>query len=124
MTPMAEVLRNLAGLPWLEPGERSRAADRAHQLQAADWTRLAASGQIGRTPVARQAVHLGESRTLLLWRTRSRHPVAMDALCPHKPFSMVGARLVGDALECPVHRRRFGRTACVSTARTANRPSC
>jgi phenylpropionate dioxygenase-like ring-hydroxylating dioxygenase large terminal subunit len=103
---LLEALRRLVAGP-RSHHDGSAPCQTPEQLRAAGWIRIAASGQIGRTPVARQITHGGEPRTVLLWRTRSHQPVAMDARCPHKPYSMVGARLVGDALECPIHRRRF-----------------
>jgi vanillate O-demethylase monooxygenase subunit len=77
-------------------------------LLSAGWIPMVGSGQVGRTVVVRRFSSGDRVRTVLLWRTQSDEPVAMDSVCPHKPISMVGARLVGDALECPVHRRLFG----------------
>lgn len=96
--PMWRYLRRAADGP----------GDDCESLRAAGWVRVVSSGQVGHTVVVRQLTRGDVVRTILLWRTRSDEPVAMDAVCPHRPFSMVGARLVGDALECPVHRRLFG----------------
>jgi vanillate O-demethylase monooxygenase subunit len=44
----------------------------------------------------------------------------MAAVCPHRPFALDEARLVGDALECPLHGRRYGPNGtCVSRPETA-----
>lgn len=101
-------LRGRSRLDEAHAPEGSPAASPSQRLAAAGWIRLAEESEVGRAVAVRRFVHEGRVRTVLLWRTRTHQPVAMDSRCPHKPFSMVGGRLVGDALECPIHRRLFG----------------
>jgi vanillate O-demethylase monooxygenase subunit len=82
------------------------------------WTPLARSADVGRTVLSRQVSRGGMSWTVLLWRTKRGQAVAMDARCPHRDYPMRDPRLVGDALECPVHGFRFGPTGrCVNMRR-------
>jgi phenylpropionate dioxygenase-like ring-hydroxylating dioxygenase large terminal subunit len=82
------------------------------------WVRSARSGDVGRTVLVWRLTHGGETRTVLLWRTRRGKAVATDARCPHRQYLMVDARLVRDAIECPVHGFRFGADGrCVNVRR-------
>ena len=72
------------------------------------WQPLACSAEVGRRPLVCQTDRDGLTRTILVWRTRRGRPVAMDARCPHRLLPMTGGRVVGDAIECPFHHRRFG----------------
>ncbi len=72
------------------------------------WIRGARSEDVGRTVLVWRVSHRGQTWTLLLWRTRRGKAVAIDARCPHRQYLMVDARLVRDAVECPVHGYRFG----------------
>jgi phenylpropionate dioxygenase-like ring-hydroxylating dioxygenase large terminal subunit len=89
-------------------------------LMAAGWVPVARSCEVGRNVLVRRLVQGDRDCTVLLWRTRADHPVAMDAMCPHRFISMADARIRGDALECPLHRRLFGPTgACINRPDTA-----
>jgi phenylpropionate dioxygenase-like ring-hydroxylating dioxygenase large terminal subunit len=72
------------------------------------WVRSARSADVSRTVVVWRLAHAGRTLTVLLWRTRRGKAVAIDAGCPHREYLMVDARLVRDAIECPVHGYRFG----------------
>jgi phenylpropionate dioxygenase-like ring-hydroxylating dioxygenase large terminal subunit len=72
------------------------------------WIRTARSADVSRTVLVWRLTHQGQARTVLLWRTRRGTAVATDACCPHREFLMLDARLVRDAIECPIHGYRFG----------------
>jgi phenylpropionate dioxygenase-like ring-hydroxylating dioxygenase large terminal subunit len=72
------------------------------------WVRGARSADVTRTVLVWRMTHRGQTRIVLLWRTRRGEAVATEASCPHRDYLMVDARLVRDAVECPVHGYRFG----------------
>jgi phenylpropionate dioxygenase-like ring-hydroxylating dioxygenase large terminal subunit len=72
------------------------------------WIRTARSAEVGRTILVWRVADEGRVWTVLLWRTRRGRAVATDACCPHRDFLMLDARLVRDAVECPIHGYRFG----------------
>ena len=79
----------------------------AESLPEGAHTRLARSVDVGRRVLACRVEQAGGEQTVLVWRTRSGRPIAMDARCPHRNLPMTGGRLVGDSIECPFHRHRF-----------------
>jgi phenylpropionate dioxygenase-like ring-hydroxylating dioxygenase large terminal subunit len=88
-------------------------------MAAARWQPLARSDEVGRHLLVCRASLAGQTRTLLVWRTRDDQPIAMDARCPHRQLPMVRGRLVDDAVECPFHGRRYSATGqCVNVRGT------
>lgn len=87
--------------------------------EQAGWRPVARSSEVVRAVLARRvATRDGGFRTVLLWRTRHGEVVAMDERCPHRRVSMARARLVGDAIECPVHGYQYGPTGrCINVRR-------
>jgi phenylpropionate dioxygenase-like ring-hydroxylating dioxygenase large terminal subunit len=84
------------------------------------WLRLARSADVGRTVVTWPLESGDRPQTVLLWRTRSGRVVAIDGRCPHRGYPMTGARIVGDAIECPRHEFRFAPNGrCVNMRRAA-----
>jgi len=95
-------------------------SDPVQALVTAGWLRLARSTEVGRAVLVKQFTRDGHSWTALLWRMRSGAVVAMDAVCPHRRYPMSDARLVGDAVECPIHGYRYGPTGrCLNMRRAA-----
>ncbi|KOX10779.1 Rieske (2Fe-2S) protein [Micromonospora profundi] len=92
-------------------------AGEANSGGAQVWVRGPRSADVGRTVLVWRST--APARTVLLWRTRSGTPVATDAHCPHRAYLMVDARLVRDAVECPLHGYRFGADGrCVNFRRS------
>jgi phenylpropionate dioxygenase-like ring-hydroxylating dioxygenase large terminal subunit len=106
-SPLARLWRYACRLGRRRRTEAHNLEVECESLLAAGWVRLTSSRQLGRAVVVRPLPGDG-ARPVLLWRTRSHQPVAMDSVCPHRQLSMVGARVVGNTVECPFHGRRFG----------------
>jgi phenylpropionate dioxygenase-like ring-hydroxylating dioxygenase large terminal subunit len=92
---------------------------RLGRTPADGWEPLADSADVGRTLLVCHSGQDGVARTLLVWRTRSGRPVAMEARCPHRQLPMTGGRLVDDKIECPFHHHRFDRTGRCTNVRGA-----
>jgi nitrite reductase/ring-hydroxylating ferredoxin subunit len=71
------------------------------------WYFVCTSKSLARGKVL--AVRLCE-RSLVIFRTASGPVGALAARCPHLGSNLTLGQVVGDSVECPYHRFRFGRT--------------
>lgn len=78
------------------------------------WYAIAFSSEL--KPGAVLARTLAE-REIVVFRTRSGQPCAMDAYCPHLGAHMgLGGNVAGETIRCPFHGFRYDTTgACVAT---------
>ncbi len=92
--------------------------DASRVLPTDGWVRSARSADVGRTVLVWRLTRGGRTQTVLLWRTRWGRAVATDAQCPHRQYVMADARVVGNAIECPIHGYRYGPDGrCVNVRR-------
>ena len=78
-------------------------ADRSTPLIRNEWYVAAFAHEVGRTLLRRTL--LGTS--LVLFRTTTGLPVAMDNRCPHRSYPLSSGHLDGDTLACGYHGMRF-----------------
>jgi nitrite reductase/ring-hydroxylating ferredoxin subunit len=78
-------------------------------------------------------VRAGEARNVrfggkpwVLWRSRSGRPSLIAPTCPHLGAHLgYGSEVVGESLQCPMHRFRFDHAgACVETGYGSKPPAC
>ena len=67
------------------------------------WYAAALSREVAREPVARRL--LGQD--VVLYRTASGAPVALEDACPHRKLPLSMGRVKGDAIECGYHGLTF-----------------
>jgi nitrite reductase/ring-hydroxylating ferredoxin subunit len=65
-------------------------------------------------------------RPWVLWRSRSGRPSLVASTCPHLGAHLgQGSEVVGESLQCPMHRFRFDHEgACVETGYGSKPPAC
>ncbi len=78
-------------------------ADRTTPFIFNEWYVAAFSNEIGRTLRKRKIL----GRNLVLFRTESGAPVALDDRCAHRSYPLSASRLDGDTIVCGYHGLRY-----------------
>ena len=68
------------------------------------WWVAARTDELTTTPLARWILEM----PVVLYRTESGEPVALDDRCPHRWAPLSEGQVEGEELRCPYHGMRFG----------------
>lgn len=81
-----------------------------YRLGLQHWHPLLRASELGRKPIRRQLC--GES--IVLFRTASGQPAALQEVCPHRRMSLAAGQVRGEQLVCAYHGWRFDAAGQVS----------
>ena len=81
-----------------------------YRLGLQHWHPLLRASELGRKPIRRQLC--GEA--IVLFRTVSGQPAALQEVCPHRRMSLAAGQVRGEQLVCAYHGWRFDAAGQVS----------